>query len=155
MNKPNHNEWARDQYRISTDNNLLDIDLIHLYLSQESYWAKDISREIVEKSIMGSLCFGVFHHEDQIGFGRVITDYATIAYLGDIFIIEQYRKQGLSKWLMECIQSHPSLQGMRRWMLATRDTHSLYEKYGFTPLKSPGNFMELHNPDAYRNNQVV
>jgi GNAT superfamily N-acetyltransferase len=86
----------------------------------------------------------------QIGFARVISDYATIAYLGDVFVLAEYRGRGLGKWLVECVLSHPQLQGLRRWILATRDAHGLYEKYGFTALKSPGIFMELHDPDVYR-----
>ena len=152
MNEPEIIEWHRDPFLISTDPDLLDIDVVHNYLSQQSYWSRDIPRATVEKSIMESLCFGLYLGTGQIGFGRVVSDYATVAYLGDIFIVERYRRRGLSKWLMECIKSHPSLQGLRRWILATRDAHGLYERFGYTPLKSPGNFMELHQPDIYKNN---
>ena len=150
MKNPDIIIWTRDPYQISTDQDLLDIDAIHAYLSQQSYWSRGIPRETVERSIMQSLCFGLYLKNEQVGFGRVVSDYATVAYLADIFIVERYRGAGLSKWLMECIQLHPSLQGLRRWILATRDAHGLYQRYGFTPLKAPGNFMELHNPDVYQ-----
>lgn len=142
-------EWSKDLYLISTDNRLLDIGLIHSFLSRESYWAKGIPRHIVEDSTRNSICFGLYTDGQQIGFGRVVSDYVTFAYLADIFIIDQFRNKGLAKWLMECIRDHPSLQGLRRWMLATRDAHGLYEQYGFTPLKNPEIFMEKHDPDIY------
>jgi len=114
-----------------------------------SYWAKGIPLTTVEKSLAHSLCFALLDGHRQVGFARVISDYATIAYLNDVFVLSEYRGRGLSKWLMECITSHPELQGLRRWMLATRDAHGLYEKFGFTPLKKPEVFMERHNPGVY------
>ncbi|MGB4776062.1 MAG: GNAT family N-acetyltransferase, partial [Daejeonella sp.] len=122
---------------ISTDKSKLDISIIHNFLSTESYWAKNIPLEIVEKSIQNSLCFGVYHYSKQIGFARLITDYATFAYLADVFILPDYRRKGLSKLLMEEIKFHPDLQNLRRWLLGTADAHTLYQQFGFTPLARP------------------
>jgi GNAT superfamily N-acetyltransferase len=127
-------------YKISEDKNLLQIGVIHTYLTQ-SYWAEGISKATVEKSILGAMCFGVYHKEDQIGFARVISDKATFAYLADVFILEPHRGQGLSKRLMEFILSHPELQGLRSWLLGTKDAHGLYAQYDFTPLPEPQRFM--------------
>ena len=122
---------VRDDYLISTDKALLDVGMIHSYLAGKSYWATNIPRELVEKSIRHSLCFGVYHQKKQIGFARLITDHATVAYLGDVFILEAYRGRGLSKWLIASIHDHPELQGLRRWLLATKDAHGLYEQFGW------------------------
>lgn len=136
-------------FEISTDPNRLDVDVIYSFLST-SYWSAGIPREVVEKSINNSLCFGVYSPEgQQVGFARMITDKATFAYLADVFILEDFRGMGLSKRLMEFIFSYPELQGLRRMMLATRDAHSLYEKYGFTPLTNPDTFMQNWNPEVY------
>jgi GNAT superfamily N-acetyltransferase len=116
---------------------------------RSSYWAKGIPTATVEKSLVTSLCFALLDGERQVGFARVISDRATIAYLADVFVLPEYRGRGLSKWLMECVVGHPELQGLRRWMLGTRDAHGLYEKFGFTALKKPETFMERHNPNAY------
>jgi GNAT superfamily N-acetyltransferase len=136
---------------ISTDKSKLDIPLIHNYLHNDSYWAKKIPLEIVERSIENSLCFGVYNGADQIGFARIMSDCATFAYLADVFILPEYRGNGLSKQLMEYIMSYPSLQGLRRWMLATADAHELYRKYGFTDLSKPLRFMELARQNIYNN----
>ena len=137
------------EFEISTDPNRLDVDVIYSFLST-CYWSAGIPREVVEKSIKNSLCFGVYSPESQqVGFARMITDKATFAYLADVFILEDLRGMGLSKRLMEFIFSYPELQGLRRMMLATRDAHSLYEKYGFTPLTNPDTFMQNWNPDVY------
>lgn len=141
--------WHKDDYHISTDQTALDIDLIHTYLSQESYWARGIPRSIVEKSIQHSLCFGMFWHDKQVGFARAITDYTTFAYLADVFILPAHQRHGLGKWLLACIQAHPDLQHLRRWMLATADAHGLYAQYGFTPLPQPEMFMQWHKLDVY------
>jgi len=114
-----------------------------------SYWARGIPPATVEKSLENSLCFGLLDGDRQVGFARVISDCATVAFLNDVFVLPEYRGRGLSKWLMECVTSHSELQGLRRWMLATRDAHGLYEKFGFTPLKRPEIFMERHNPNVY------
>ena len=127
----------------------MDIDLIHSFLTR-SYWAEGISKEIVSRSIEGALCFGVFENDKQVGFARMITDKATFAYLADVFIIEEYRGLGLSKWLVEVIMSHPDLQGLRRMILATRDAHELYKKFGFTPLNNVDRWMHIHNPNVYK-----
>ena len=142
-------EWQRGEFTIRTDRNRLQIDAIHKYLSEESYWAKERTREQTETAIKNSLPFGVYKGENQIGFARVVTDYATFAYLGDVFILEGFRGQGLSKWLMETIINHPDLQGFRRWILATKDAHALYEKFGFAELRFPMRWMEKTAPNAY------
>ncbi len=142
-------EWKQGEFTISTDRNLLQLDAIHKFLTEESYWAKTRTREQTETAVKNSLPFGVYKGENQIGFARVVTDYATFAYLGDVYILEEFRGQGLSLWLMEVIINHPDLQGFRRWILATKDAHTLYEKYGFTELKHPERWMERAAPDAY------
>jgi len=123
---------TKEGFTITTDKRLLDIDVIHSYLSKESYWAMNIPRDVVERSINGSECFGVYHDQQQIGFARVVTDKATFAYLADVFILDAFRGKGLSKWLLEVIHAHPELQGLRRWMLGTRDAHTLYEQFGWS-----------------------
>lgn len=145
-------EESKNGYQISTDSSLLDISVIFNYLSKESYWAKDIPQTVIEKSIANSLCFGVYKNGEQIGFARLITDKATFAYLADVFIIEVYRGKGLSKWLMEIIQAHPELQGLRRWMLGTRDAHGLYEQFGWTILDEDTRkrFMQRHFSNVYK-----
>jgi GNAT superfamily N-acetyltransferase len=140
---------SQPEYSISTDRSRLDLELIYKFLTN-CCWAKGIPRHIVERSIENSLCFGVFAGNQQIGFARVVTDYATCAYMGDVFIIEAYRGQDLSKRLIKAIMKHPQLQGLRRWSLVTRDAHGLYEQFGFTPLADPEKYMELHNADVYK-----
>ncbi len=143
------NDWVKGDYVISTDQNHLQIEVIHRFLTEDSYWAKTRTREQTEIAIKNSLCFGVYKGENQVGFARVVTDFATFAYLGDVFIINEFRGLGLSKWLMETMIEHPDLQGLRRWILATKDAHTLYEKYGFHELKFPVRWMERPAPDAY------
>ena len=142
-------EYRKARFLISTDRSRLDLDLIHGFLT-DCYWAKGIPREIVARSIENSLCFGVYDETKQIGFARVISDYATYAYIGDVFVIESYRGKGIGKWLMECIMQHPSLQNLRRWSLVTEDAHGLYAQFGFTPLRSPERYMELLDADVYK-----
>lgn len=142
-------ELQNSEFTISTDRNRLQIDAIHKFLSEESYWAKERTREETETAIKNSLPFGVYKGENQIGFARVVTDYATFAYLGDVYIVKDFRRMGLSLWLMETILCHPDLQGFRRWILATRDAHGLYEKFEFTALKFPERWMEKTAPNAY------
>ena len=146
--------FLENEYLVSTDKLKLQIDVVHQFLTTESYWAKDIPLATVERSIENSLCFGLYHREKQIGYARVITDYATFAYLADVFIIKGYRGRGLSKWMMEIIADLPELQNMRRWSLATRDAHSLYSKIGFTPLSKPDIWMEKYVPDFYSKNKL-
>lgn len=142
------------EYMISTDRDRLDINVIHDFLSNSSYWARGIPIETVERSIKSSLCFGVFHGEKQVGFARVISDYATWAILVDVFVLENHRGRGLSKWLMSVIKAHPDLQGLRSWVLATKDAHGLYSQFGFEPLKSPERFMAIQNPGMYLKNDI-
>lgn len=148
MSDENH-EWKQDEFTISTDRTRLQIEAIHKFLSEESYWANNRTREQTETAIKNSLPFGVYKGENQIGFARIVTDYATFAYLGDVYILEEFRGRGLSKWLMETIVKHPDLQGFRRWVLATKDAHTLYEKFGFHALVHPERWMEKPAPNAY------
>jgi GNAT superfamily N-acetyltransferase len=141
-------EEHRGDFLLSTDRERLDLKVIHGFLTG-SYWAKGIPSEVVSRSMRNSLCFGVYKQGRQIGFARVISDFATFAYIADVFVLEAFRGQGLGKWMMEAITRHPQLQGLRRWTLATRDAHPLYAQFGFTPLNKPGNFMELLNPSVY------
>jgi GNAT superfamily N-acetyltransferase len=142
-------EQRKGEFVISTDDQRLDLDLVYGFLTQ-SYWARGIPREVVARSIENSLCFGVYCDAKQVGFARVISDYATYAYIADVFVLESYRGHGLGKWLMECIMRHPGLQGLRRWSLATRDAHGLYAQFAFTPLRAPERYMERHDPEVYK-----
>lgn len=135
-------EYKKDEFIISTDKEKLQINVIHKFLST-SYWAKNIPFEIVKQSINNSLCFGIYKEGTQIGFSRLITDYTTFAYLADVFVIEQYRGKGLSKWMMQQIIDYPELQGLRTWMLKTADAHGLYQQYGFDKPKFPERVMEF------------
>jgi GNAT superfamily N-acetyltransferase len=146
-------EWRQGEFIISTDKRLLDLSVIYGFLTA-SYWAEGIPFETVKKSIEHSLNFGVYKAGEQVGFARVITDYATYAYIGDVFIIENYRGHGLSKWLMQAIASHPELQGLRRWSLLTRDAHGLYRQSGFTQPQNPERYMEKSDPDVYKSRDV-
>ena len=145
----NNHEWQNGEFTISTDRTRLQIDAIHRFLSKDSYWAKERTKEQTLTAIKNSLPFGVYKGENQIGFARVVTDYATFAYLGDVYILQEFRGNGLSKRLMETIVNHPELQGFRRWILATKDAHTLYEKYEFAPLRFPERWMEKTAADAY------
>ncbi len=136
-------------YSISSNPKEMDLSVIHSYLSS-SYWAKGIPLQVMEKAVNNSLCFGVFTSTgEQVAFARMITDYATSAYLADVFVLEKHRGKGISKWLVKTIIEYPDLQGLRRMLLATSDAHGLYQQFGFTPLNSPELFMELHQPDVY------
>lgn len=134
---------------IDTDRSRLDTRFIHEFLVNEAYWAKDRTMEQTAAAIDNSICFGVYDGQTQVGFGRVVTDKATFAYVGDVFITAEYRGRGLGKRLMEAIVSHPELQGLRRWILATRDAHGLYEQHGFSSLRHPERWMERPAPNAY------
>jgi len=136
-------------YVISTNAARLDIDLIQRFLANESYWARGIPRRVLEKAVQHSLCFGIYAERTQVGFARVVTDYATYGYIMDVFVLPAHRGQGLSKRLMECIMSHPDLQGFRRWQLGTLDAHGLYAQFGFTAPAHPERFMEKTDPDVY------
>lgn len=150
-------EVVKKSFIISTDKSKLDVTYIHNYLCNESYWAKNIPTAVVKKSIDGSLCFGLYKTDGnkniiktQIGFARVVTDYATFGYLADVFVDEKFRNQGLAKWMIEEIMKHENLQGLRRWMLATLDAHALYAQFGFLPLDKPERIMAFKPFDEYR-----
>lgn len=138
-----------EEISITTDKSRFDVDAIHAFLAG-SYWSPGLPRSVLEKAIANSLCFGVFSGSRQIGFARVTTDRATFAYLADVYVLEEYRGKGLSKRLMTTILAHPDLQGLRRFMLATRDAHGLYRQFGFKPPANPDVLMEIHRPDVYR-----
>jgi len=135
-------EWHRADYLISTDRQRLDVEFIHNFLSRDAYWAPGRSLETVTRSIENSLNFGLYKADNQIGFARVVTDYATFAWLGDVFVVPEHRGEGLGKWLIESITSVRELGGLRRWLLATRDAHDLYRQFGFTNLSEPERWME-------------
>ena len=143
-----HVEWSRGEFTISTDPALLDRPLVHEFLC-DSYWARGIPRETVDRSIEGALCFGVYEGSAQVGFARVITDRATFAYLADVFVLDSHRGRGLAVWLMEAVRAHPDLQDLRRWILMTRDAHGLYEKFGFRRLEDPDRCMEILDREVY------
>lgn len=141
-------EWRRGDYVVSDDRWRVDREVVHRFLA-DCYWASGIPREVVERSIRHSLCFGVYHAGAQVGFGRVITDRATFAYLADVFVLEAHRGRGLSKFMMECVVGHPELQGLRRFLLGTADAHGLYARFGFAAPRRPEIWMEKHDADAY------
>lgn len=143
-------ENSMSNYRVSTDQNDFDFEFIYQFISK-SYWAKGIPKATLEKALANSLCFAVLDsHNIQCGFARLITDRATFAYLADVFIDENYQGQGLSKLLMQTIVTYPDVIGLRRMMLATRDAHGLYEKYGFEPIKNADSLMQIWQPDVYQ-----
>ena len=161
-------ESRRGEFLISTDPRRLDLDAIHQFLTN-SYWAKGIPREVVARSIEHSLCFGIYDEgrarlprparerragAPQVGFARVVSDFATIAYLGDVFVLDAYRGRGLGRWMMESIVDHPRLEGLRRWILVTRDAHGLYSKFGFRAVKAPESYMERHRADIYQSGET-
>ncbi len=146
----NNYEVRHADVLISDDRALLDRALIHRFLSERTYWSPGVPREIVERAIEHSLCFGVYRGDAQIGFARVVTDFATFAWLADVFILEEERGRGLSKKLVAAIQAYPRLQGLRRFMLGTRDAHGLYAQFGFEPVKYPERFMEIALPNPYK-----
>ena len=141
--------WSTSDFTIDTDRSRLDVDSIQSFFENDSYWAQTRTREQTETAIANSICFGLYSAERQIGFARVVSDRATFAYIGDVYVLDEFRGQGLSKWLMETILEHPDLQRLRRWILATRDAHGLYERYGFHELVHPDRWMERPAPDAY------
>jgi GNAT superfamily N-acetyltransferase len=135
-------------YEITTEKSRMSVEAAHAFLSQ-AYWSPGVHLTTVQKAFDNSLCFAVLAGSEQVGFARVVTDKATFAYLADVYVLESHRGKGLAKRMVQAIQAHPELQGLRRFMLATRDAHSLYAQFGFTALSSPVRFMELHNPNAY------
>ncbi len=139
----------KGDYSITTDKTKLDLEVIHHFLSTQAYWSKNMPFEKVKQGVENSLNFGLFFKEQQIGYARIISDFSTIAYLGDVFVLPEYRGKGLSKWLMHEIMTHPNLQGLRRWILLTGDAHGLYKQFGWTEITNPDKWMELHNKDVY------
>jgi GNAT superfamily N-acetyltransferase len=142
-------EWRREPYAISTDPSRLDIAATTAFLAT-SVWADGIDEPLVRRSIEGSIAFGVYDGDQQVGFARVVTDRATFAWIGDVFILESHRGLGLALWLSRCMVAHPDLQGLRRWALTSRGARGLYAKVGFTPLDAPETFMEIHDPGVHR-----
>lgn len=149
LNQMKVREAHRNNYTISTDRNKLDLLSIHAYLANESDWANGIPMTTLKTSIEHSLNFGLYDEDQQIGFARIISDFSTIAYLGDVYILAEYRGKGLSKWLMNEIMAHPNLQGLRRWILLTDTAEWLYKKFGFTELPKPELYMEKHDSNVY------
>lgn len=144
-------EVTNNGYVITTDKQKMDVEAIHRYLTN-SYWATGIPKSVVEKSLANSLCFAILYNGAQVGFARLVTDMATFGYLADVYVLEGHRGKGLSKWMMETIQSHPELQGFRRWLLATRDAHGLYKQFGWTEFSQEAcsRMMQRHFPDVYK-----
>ena len=142
------NEWSRDGFTISTDFSRLDRPAMREFLAA-SYWSPGIPQDVLDRALEGSLCFGLYEGERQIGFARAITDRATFAYVADVYVLEGYRGRGLALWLMQIVMEHPELQGLRRWMLLTRDAHALYRKVGFADAARPERIMEIARPDIY------
>jgi GNAT superfamily N-acetyltransferase len=137
-------EWTRDGYTISDDPARVDVDAVHRYLSEESYWAPGVPRDVVERSIAGSLPLGLYAPDGSLaGFARAVTDRAVFAYVADVFVLDPHRGRGLGIWLMEVLIGHPELQGLRRWVLYTEDAHGLYERFGFGESRMPDRYMEL------------
>jgi GNAT superfamily N-acetyltransferase len=147
-------ERTLGEFTLSTDRTRLDLDVIHGFLSG-CYWSPGIPRAVVERAVAGSLCFGVYAGRRQVGFCRVITDAATFAYLADVFVVPEYRGRGLSKWMMQCVREHPDLQGLRRFLLGTRDAHGLYRQFGFAAPRDPSIWMEIHDPHVYARGSEV
>ncbi len=145
---------AKEGYVISTDKDKIDMECVYAYLHQESYWASGIPRQVVEACVENALCFGIYKDNVQVGFARIISDYATFAYLADVFVIKAHRGKGLSKILLHHIKQHPKLQGLRRWMLATADAHALYTQFGFSALSDPERIMEIVKPYLPDNNNA-
>jgi GNAT superfamily N-acetyltransferase len=146
-------ELRKDHFLLSTDPERLDLAVIHGFL-EESYWAKGIPAEIVARSIANSLCFGVYSDGRQVAFARVISDFATYAYVADVFVLLPFRGRGLGKWMMESILQHPRLQQLRRWSLVTKDAHGLYAQFGFKPPKRPEGYMERYDADVYQRGET-
>lgn len=145
----NHPQDNMEQFEVSTNKSLLDMGMIYQFLSEQSSWAIGIPRRVVERAVENSMCFGGFVDGRQVAFARVVTDYATFANLVDVFVLPDYRGNGYAKEMMKVIMAHPSLQGLRRFTLATSDAHALYRQFGFTELAKPGSFMERYFPNIY------
>jgi GNAT superfamily N-acetyltransferase len=144
-----HHEWKREHLLITTDPARMDGDAIHAFL-RRAYWSQEIPRETVQRALEHSLCFGLFDGTAQVGLARLVTDYATFAYLCDVYVLESHRGRGLGKWLIECVMAHPVMPGLRRLMLVTNDAHGLYEQFGFVPASEPQKLMEIRRPNIYQ-----
>ena len=142
----------KGDFFLTTDPSQLDLEVIHDFLANQSYWSGNIPFEKVKTAVENSLNFGIYYKSRLIAYARVISDFSTIAYLGDVFVLQEFRGHGLSKWLMESVMAHPQLQGLRRWILLTGDAHELYKKYGWKSIANPDRWMEKHDPDVYKNN---
>jgi GNAT superfamily N-acetyltransferase len=142
----NDEAFIKKGFIISTDKSLLNFDVIYNYLNEDSYWAQGIAQDRLKIAIENSMCFGIYNQNNQVAFARVITDMATFAYIGDVFVLPGYRGNGLSKWLIQTIIEYPGLKGLRRWSLATADAHGLYSQFGFTPINKPERWMEIFTP---------
>lgn len=142
-------KWIDGDFEIDTETTRLDVEVIQSFLNDESYWANERTRQQTEVAIENSICFGVYFKDRQIGFARVVSDKSTFAYLGDVFILSDFQGSGVGKFLMASVISHPELQGLRRWILATRDAHKFYQPFGFRTLVHPERWMELPAPNAY------
>lgn len=147
-------EIYKDGFCLSTKKDRLDLKAIHTFLSQEAYWSKNIPYKIVEKAANNSLTFGIYHNGSQVAYARIISDFATFAYLCDVFVLPQWRKRGLSKWLMQTIMTHPELQGLRRWNLLTGDAHGLYKQFGWVEPAFPERWMEINDRNVYQVKQL-
>ncbi|HWJ27762.1 MAG TPA: GNAT family N-acetyltransferase [Flavisolibacter sp.] len=143
-------ELRKDDFIISTDRTKLDLTVIHKFLSEQSYWCLSIPFDKVKTAADNSLNFGVYYKDQQVGYARIVSDFSTVAYLGDVFILPEFRGKGLSKWLMKTIMEHPNLQGLRRWILLTRDAHELYKQFGWKEIAFPDRWMEIHHKDVYK-----
>jgi GNAT superfamily N-acetyltransferase len=141
-------QWRLHDYLLTTDPGAVDIGAVHAFLHQ-SYWARGVPLDVVKRSLEHSLSFTLLRDQRLVGFARVITDYATFAYVTDVFVLPDYRGQGLATWMMSCILAHPELQGFRRWCLATRDAHNVYAHVGFARTTIPERWMEKLDPDVY------
>ena len=146
----NNRTYFKDGFCISTEKARLDINAIHHFLSTQAYWCANIPFDKVKNSIENSLNFGLYTGETQIGFARVITDFSAIAYLGDVYVLPAFRGRGLSKWLIQIIMEYPELQGLRRWILSTKDAHELYKQFGWSPVAYPERWMEVYNGEVYQ-----
>jgi len=140
----------KDDYCISTEKSRLDLRAMHDFLSTQTYWCLNIPFERVKKSTENSLNFGLYFKDQQIGYARIVSDFSTVAYLADVYVLPEHRGQGLSKWLLQTIMAHPELQGLRRWMLLTADAHGLYKQLGWNEIANPDRHMEIHNKDIYK-----
>jgi GNAT superfamily N-acetyltransferase len=148
-------EYYKNDFCISTNKARLDIPAIHLFLSTQAYWCLNIPIDRVEKAVANSLNFGVYFEEQQVGFARIISDFSTVAYLGDVYILPAFRGKGLAKWLMQTIMEYPELQGLRRWILSTVDAHGLYKQSGWSPVAYPERWMEVHDRKVYSSNMIA